>query len=240
MKQRVLLFGGTGVLGSELLKQLKDYEVWAPTRDEIDLRDIILSLDKIREFDPNIIIHAAGLVDTEHCERLPVLALSGNVSTTINLVMFISNHLSDETKLIYISTEYVFDGVYGHYTINDRLNPINVYGKTKAAAEYIVSILPNHQIIRVPFFKKFHDQAYIDQYVSRLTVEEAAIAIIDTMVNTDHIVHISGERDTVYDHYKRLGIKAEPIKIPDHLRDITPEDTSLIDSRSKYYSDNYL
>jgi dTDP-4-dehydrorhamnose reductase len=232
MKTRVLLFGGTGTLGKELLKQLdkRKFIVFAPNRFEIDLVNIWSSVDKISDFKPDIIIHAAGFINTEKCEKFPGQAICINTSSICDLVSFVQATIKN-TKFIYISSEYVFSGDKGQYTVNDRLDPINVYGKTKAAAEYIVSILPNHQIVRVPFFKKFHPQAYTDQFVSRISVENAAHCIITYILGgtyDENVVHITGERDSVYNHYQKQGVKAEPITIPDHLKNITPKDTSLI------------
>lgn len=242
MKIKVLLFGGTGTLGKELLKKFDPdkFEVYAPNRNEINLHsmNVWLGSEKIVGFKPDIIIYSAGLINTEKCEELPNEAIQENITSVTELVRLCSIYLI-ETKFIYISSEYVFgeDGK-GFYLPDDRLNPMNVYGKTKAAAEYIVSILPNHQIIRVPFFKKFHPEAYTDQYVSRLTVDEAAKNIIDVIFTKDKIIHISGDRDSIYDHYKKLGIEAKPIETPDNLKKIIPRDTSLVDIRNIFKNED--
>lgn len=235
-KIKVLLFGGTGTLGQELILQLdkKKYNVWAPTHEEVDLINIgSEEILKIQEFNPNIIIHTAGLIDTELCEASPSSAIRNNILNTADLVEIVYQFFRT-AKFIYISSEYVFgeDGK-GFYTVYDRLNPMNVYGKTKAAAEYIVSILPNHQIIRAPFFKKYHKQAYVDQFTSRLTVENAARCIIDELNCSDEkIIHISTNfKESIHESYKNLGVEAEPVETPEHLKKIIPRDTSLIDSR---------
>ena len=122
----------------------------------------------LKEYNPDIIIHTAAYVDTIGCEKNKDKAIDLNILGVVNLVKCIPS----KTKFVYISSEYVFSGNKGLYSIEDRLDPINIYGKTKSAAEYITSILDNHQIIRVPFIKKIHKNVFENQFCSRYFIEE--------------------------------------------------------------------
>ena len=53
--------------------------------------------------------------------------------------------------MIYISTDYVFDGEKGNYSIKDLVNPISKYAKTKTAAEFLVRTIEEFLIIRTSF-----------------------------------------------------------------------------------------
>jgi dTDP-4-dehydrorhamnose reductase len=136
-----------------------------------------------------------------------------------------------DCKFIYISSEYVFGGSKGNYTVDDRLDPINVYGKTKAAAEYIVSVLPNHQIIRAPFIRQVYPKVFTDQYCSRYFLDEVVEKISNNIFNNpDKLVHIASERMSLYELYIKHEIEAEPITMPENQLGIIPKDTSLINN----------
>ncbi len=232
--KRIFITGGSGTLGGKLVEYCRKqgYEVLAPTRKEFDLENIWdrLNYEKLTVFEPDIIIHTAALVNTLVCEIHSMKALENNVIGTTRLVQLMDSTLiKNKPKFIYISSEYVFGGDKGNYKPEDRLDPINVYGKTKAAAEYIVSILPHYQIIRVPFIKKQYNKAFSNQIVSRYFIDEIPDKIIDNILyNPNQIVHIStDEPKSLYDHYVDKNIKVDPIPIPDEYKDIIPRNTSL-------------
>ena len=148
---KIFITGGSGNLGKELIKSIpSSYEIISPTRQECDLLDSNTINNLINHHKPNLVIHLAAFVDILGCELNISKAIDDNIIGTINLV---KSCLELNCKFVYISSEYIFKGDQGNYKITDKPNPINIYGKTKAAAEYIVSILPNYQIIRAPFIK---------------------------------------------------------------------------------------
>jgi dTDP-4-dehydrorhamnose reductase len=125
----------------------------------------------------------------------------------------------------------VFSGNKGNYTIDDRLDPINIYGKTKSAAEYIISTFPNYQIIRAPFIRQIYPKVFIDQYCSRYFLKEAVGKIINNIFkNEEKIIHISSERMSLYDLYIKNGFTAEPITMSEEQKKKLPKDTSLINN----------
>lgn len=227
---KVFISGGNGVLGKEMVKMLSsDHDVYAPSSIECNILDYDGLSDKILRFNPEIIIHLAGFIDTLGCEQNIQKAIDINVIGTINIV---KTCLSLTTcKLVYISTDYVFGGERGNYTIYDRLNPINIYGKTKASSEYIVSILPNHQIIRAPFIGKIHQKAFQDQYTSRYFLEDVVHKIVNNIFNnSNQIIHISTSRMSIYQAYINKGLNPEPILINKEYNRVLPIDISLVNS----------
>jgi dTDP-4-dehydrorhamnose reductase len=224
---KVFVTGGSGHLGRVLVNYLqKDHKVFAPNRKECDILNTHDLFETIKYFEPDVIIHLAAFVDTFGCEENKIGALNINVLGTLNMVE-VCLHLN--CKFVYVSSEYVFGGTKGNYTTDDKLDPINVYGKTKAAAEYIVSVLPNHQIIRAPFIKQVYPKVFTDQYCSRYFLHEVVEKISNNIFNNpDKLVHIASERMSLYDLYIKHGIKAEPTTMPKNQ--IIPKDTSLINN----------
>ena len=224
---KIFVTGGSGHLGKVLVNYLqKDHKVFAPSSKECNILNTYDLLKTIKYFQPDIVIHLAAFVDTFGCEERKIDALDTNVLGTLNMVeacMYLN------CKFIYISSEYVFGGSKGNYTADDRLDPINVYGKTKAAAEYIVSVLPNYQIIRAPFIRQVYPKVFTDQYCSRYFLDEVVEKISNNILNNpDKLVHIASERMSLYDLYIKHGIEAEPITMPENQ--LIPKDTSLINN----------
>lgn len=229
---KIFITGGSGVLGTQLVKycEQQKYDVYAPSHEDMDIEERKQVWEALHDYKPNIIIHCAAIVDLMLCERNSQLALDVNVQGTVNLID--NMHNKRDTKFVYISSEYVFDGRKGYYHPIDPTNPINVYGKSKAAAEYIVSLTPNYQIVRVPFIKKLHPKVFVDQICSRYFVNEVPEKIIRTALEDEEkIVHISTNiSKNLYRHYIDKGLKAEMTWMTKDQLKIIPINTSLINT----------
>jgi len=226
---KIFVTGGSGYLGKELVKYLSlKADVFAPSNTFCNMLDENKLNKTISIFKPDYVIHLAAFVDTFGCENDIKKALDVNVLGTINIVKAC---LKLNCKLVYVSSEYVFSGDKGNYTIDDKLDPINVYGKTKAAAEYIISAFSNHQIIRAPFIRQIYPKVFTDQYCSRYFLDEVVEKIVKNIFeNNKKIVHISSKRTSLYDLYLKKGIKAEPITMSNEQKKTLPKDTSLINN----------
>jgi len=89
-------------------------------------------------------IHCAALSRSAACEKHPEFARESNVDMTRLLC-----RLFRDASLIFFSTDLVFDGQKGNYSETDAVNPLTVYGRTKAEAEQIVLSNPRHTVIRL-------------------------------------------------------------------------------------------
>jgi dTDP-4-dehydrorhamnose reductase len=147
---KVLVTGANGLLGQHLIKLLIDttaHDVIATGRGEsripfttsprysyfpLDITDG-MEVASFMDFHlPDIIIHTAATTQVDICEADQVACYNTNVTATRFLV---SAAESTKARFIYISTDFVFDGLEGPYTETSVPGPINYYGSTKLAAE---------------------------------------------------------------------------------------------------------
>ena len=143
------------MLGSALCQLYSpNNKVFAFHRDKIFYLDRVenYSLDLIElnklnklfgQIKPDIVIHCAGLINIDFCEREPELANAGNVTVTENIARICSS----KTKLIYISTDQVYGDIIDYSENRENLNPLNQYGKTKLLGEQKVRALCTDYII---------------------------------------------------------------------------------------------
>ena len=149
--KRVLVCGSNGLLGQKLAFILDDeseYEVlhtsyhrsfvnnqdlFDYTQLDISNRSDVKSL--ILSYRPDIVLNAAALTNVDFCEREREQAWKVNVTGVEHLVE-VCRRIN--AKLIHVSTDYVFDGKFGNYKEEDRVNPVNYYGKTKLAGENVI------------------------------------------------------------------------------------------------------
>ena len=140
---KFLVTGSAGLVGSQVIKDLADQnhtiyscyhddmpEYGIPTK--LDLRnpnDIISVLDKIK---PDRIIHLAALTNVDLCETEKDLATKINEKATEILA---KQAAKIDAFFVYVSTDYIFDGIKGMKKENDTPNPLGFYGKSKLAGE---------------------------------------------------------------------------------------------------------
>lgn len=136
---KFLITGGSGQLGydikRELIKRYGEVEIFTPSHEELDITNHDNTIEYIKENCPDVIFHCAAYTKVDKAEEDCRTCYDVNVFGTKNIKEAAE---SVDAKLIYVSTDYVFDGTKeGLYKINDLTNPINFYGKTKLLGEQI-------------------------------------------------------------------------------------------------------
>ncbi|WP_406195097.1 sugar nucleotide-binding protein [Kitasatospora sp. NBC_01560] len=112
----------------------------------VDLRDERRLAELVADgFD--LVVHAAGLVPLEAAEADPELAHRLNVRPVEVLLDAVRGTAA---KLVLLSSDNVFDGTRHQYTEEDRRRPVNVYGRTKVAAEDLLLAEGGHLVVRIP------------------------------------------------------------------------------------------
>lgn len=146
---KVLVTGANGQLGYDVVKELQEQniEYYGATRKDFDIVDFDATEKFITNYMPDVVIHCAAYTAVDKAEDEQGLCYLVNASATENIAEICKQI---NAKMLYISTDYVFDGTKeGFYEVNDKPNPVNVYGKTKLLGEFALQkSLKKYFIIR--------------------------------------------------------------------------------------------
>ena len=147
---KFFITGVNGQLGYDVKRELLERgytDILAPTRVDLDITNEDAVKKMIREYRPSVIFHCAAYTAVDKAEEEQEKCYQVNVLGTKYLT-----EAAKEVgaKIIYISTDYVFDGTKeGLYQIEDKVNPVNYYGKTKYLGENFIREYDNHIIVRI-------------------------------------------------------------------------------------------
>jgi dTDP-4-dehydrorhamnose reductase len=143
----VWITGANGLIGNYLVQTAPKFApAWrmrALTHAQLDLLDFAAVRRAFQQDQPQLVIHCAAMIGIAETQANPTLARRVNIEITRLLA-----ELAAEISFVFFSTDLVFDGHKGNYAETDPMNPIHVYGETKAAAEQIVLKNPRHLAVR--------------------------------------------------------------------------------------------
>lgn len=186
---KIVITGATGLLGRAVLRELKRVDGFdavgtgfSRAIDDIaylDLRDGESVRDFIATQQPQAIIHSAAERRPDISENDPDATRALNVQATQTVA---DAARSVGSWVIYISTDYVFDGTSPPYTPDAQPNPLNFYGRSKLEGEEVIRESGKHCILRVPVL-----------YGPSPSFDESPITLLGRML-------IEGEKATV-DHW---------------------------------------
>lgn len=211
----ILLTGGSGLLGRELRRIIPDLN--APNRNQLD----ITNPKGLRNY--KLIVHAAAYTDVLKAEKEKKICYLINVLGTRKMASF-------KIPMLYISTEYVFDGEKGDYCEEDYPHPVNFYSLTKLLGEY-ESRNTRSVVIRCLFKPRpfEHPAACEDQFTTGDYVDRIAEKIAWCIVHFDRLpetLHVGSRKRSTWE----LAYESNPDvsktfleRMPVHL----PRDTSL-------------
>lgn len=144
---RLLVTGANGQLGRDvvLLLEKEGHDVLGCDRERLDITDYLQCEEVITSYHPEVVIHCAAYTAVDDAEMEPDKAYQVNTVGTRNVTVATEQV---GAKLVYISTDYVFDGLsdipYHEY---DNTNPQSIYGKSKRAGEVLVQSLSSRWFI---------------------------------------------------------------------------------------------
>lgn len=154
---KVFIVGASGLVGSNCLKHFRE-QGWDAIGSYFSypIGDLVfyntLQPDDAANFDavawsPDVIVHCGALTHVDYCETNPEESYEKTVKSTLNLI-----ELSKKcnARMVYLSTDYVFDGENGPYKETDPTNPLSVYGKHKLEGEEaVLKEVPGALVLRV-------------------------------------------------------------------------------------------
>lgn len=178
MRRKILVTGGTGQLGVELLRRRwsPDFEVRSPPRNSLDLTD----RDSIRaaiESEPwACVVNAAAYTDVDLAEMNAGDAFRTNCQGPAWLAEATADA---EIPLVHISTDYVFSGQAGRpYVEEDPLDPINAYGASKAEGELAIRAAnPRSVIVRTAWLLSPHRSNFLKTML-RLAAGQPSLRVV--------------------------------------------------------------
>lgn len=198
---KCLVTGYNGQLGYDVVKELerRNIECLGIDKNELDLtkKDDVYSY--VKKYNPNVVIHCAAYTQVDKAEEHKELCYDVNVNATKYLVD-VCNEIG--AKIVYISTDYVFNGeIDGYHKVDEKTDPINYYGLTKYLGEEEVRKNKKHFIVRISWVFGINGNNFIktmlrlsetkdelsvvcDQIGSPTYTYDLAKLLID-MINTD-------------------------------------------------------
>lgn len=199
MKQKITGVGITGLVGSRIVELCPEYDfINASSETGVDITNYQTLIGPVENSDSKIVIHLAAKTSVDSCETDKPLGINGpawkiNVEGTKNVILACKKF---NKKIIYVSTDYVFDGTKDFYTEEDTPNPINWYAQTKYEGELLVknSGLP-YLIVRItyPYRAKYDlKKDFVRAVIERLNNKERVNLMNDHIFTPTFIDDIAG------------------------------------------------
>jgi len=172
---RILITGANGQLGCDLQRTLASHELILMDFPTFDLTKSSCE-EQVASAQPDLVIHAAAYTDVDGAEHQPDLAMAVNAQGTEWVARGTTRA---KARLIYISTDYVFDGLKKTpYLENDLANPLNQYGKSKLEGERrALDLCPNSLVVRTSWLYGAHGKNFV-KTMMRLAVEQPELRVV--------------------------------------------------------------
>ena len=174
---RVTLFGASGLLGKELMREWSGDAVTGLSSRDVDIRDAKRVQEVVRETRPEWIVLAAAYTDVDGCENNPDLAFAVNRDGAVNVAAAAK---MVGAALVFLSSDYVFDGKKTTpYEIEDARNPQSVYGQTKAEAEIkLLELMPDCCVARTSWLFGTGGKCFPDT-ILKLAASRPALDVVN-------------------------------------------------------------
>lgn len=178
---RILITGAKGMLGTDLVKRLSiKNDVIGVDINDFDINDEKETVREIKKTHPEIVINTAAFTDVDGCEREGEKAFKVNRDGARNVARGCREAGS---RLIHISTDYVFDGAKGEpYKEEDEPIPINVYGMSKLEGEKEIGNF-KFLIIRTSWLFGKNGKNFVDT-ILRLAKEKEELRVVDDQIGS--------------------------------------------------------
>lgn len=145
---RVFITGSSGLLGSHIIRQSREHHIIAgsvhkirvvPNENclyyDLDITSKSQCLKAFKTFNPDVVIHTAAIATPDYCDKHQDEATKVNITGTKNIIAACK---ATSAKLVFITTNGVYDGEHAPYDEASQIEPIDHYGHTKYKGELLV------------------------------------------------------------------------------------------------------
>lgn len=183
---KYLITGASGQLGYDVKRELlsrgvAESDIATPRATEMDITDAQAVENYVENFQPDVIIHCAAYTNVDGAESDVETCRKVNVDGTKNLV---ATAAKIDAKIIYISTDYVFDGESSEpYEVDDAANPQSVYGQTKYEGELAVREYSKHFIVRTAWVFGINGKNFV-RTILKVAHGRAEVSVVDDQIGS--------------------------------------------------------
>lgn len=222
MKDKIIVTGGDGRFAKILKKKNKVLNLKFLSKKELNILNTKSIENIIVNYKPKIIMHTAGLSRpmSLHEENINK-SIDLNIIGTANVVKACKKY---NVKLIYFSTNYVYDCIKGNFKETDGIKPINNYGLSKMGGEASVLMYKNSLVLRIQMTEKpfAYTKAYTNVF-SNYMFHENMVKILPKLINEFGIINVGGKKRSAYIFAKKWNKKT--IRAKNKNKKIPPNQT---------------
>ncbi|MEH7493684.1 dTDP-4-dehydrorhamnose reductase [Neobacillus niacini] len=181
---KVVVTGAAGQLGQDVLLELdrKNHQAFGADRQQLDITNEEDVLAFISEVKPDVILHCAAYTNVDAAEENEEAAYQVNAAGTEYLAKAAKQ---TGAKMMYISTDYVFDGTASKpYEVDEPTKPLGAYGRTKLAGEQLLQKhLDEFFIVRTAWVFGIHGNNFVKTMI-RLGKERGEVGVVHDQVGS--------------------------------------------------------
>lgn len=180
---QILVTGAAGQLGTDVIAELqkRGHHAVATDTDTMDITDSAAVAAVFKKEKPDCVIHCAAYTQVDAAEENEVLCRRINKTGTENIAAACKKA---DCKLIYLSTDYVFDGGgEAPWKPYDKRAPLNVYGQTKYEGELAAEQVEKHYIVRIAWVFGKNGKNFVKTMLS-LAETHAELSVVNDQIGT--------------------------------------------------------
>jgi len=192
--KRILVIGAKGMVGRDLMRvlhtSLPHEEAIGWDIEEVDIQKEEETITTIEELRPSIVVHLAAYTDVDGCELDEEKAFAVNAEGTRHVARAVSRC---QAKMIYLSTDYVFDGKKGEpYLENDSPHPLNAYGRSKLRGEqYVQELGKGALIVRTQWLYGRYGKSFVSSILEQAREKKVLFIVNDQIGSPTHTVDLA-------------------------------------------------
>ena len=192
---KILLLGHKGMLGSDLLAQMRlHHEVIGMDKEEIDVTSADDCAKAVEEAKPQIIINAAAYTNVDSCETAKEECFAVNAEAVKNIATACRN---TNIRIVHFSTDYVFNGSGSSpYKEDEKCDPINIYGASKLAGEkYLQALAQNYILIRTAWLYGANGKNFVRAILEKAKTTPRLTVVNDQLGSPTHTKDLAAAVD---------------------------------------------